>query len=46
MYSHTAEYGKSLDKIFIILREQQIIEFVDELYNADNLSGWIFNRHA
>lgn len=46
MNSHSAEDRERLDKIFIILREKQIVEFVDQLNDADYLTGRIFDGHT
>lgn len=44
--SHPAEYRECLDKVLVVLRERQIVEFVDQLNDTDYLAGGIFDGHA
>lgn len=46
MNSHPAEDRERLDKIFIVLRERQIVEFIDQLNDADYLTGRILDGHT
>jgi len=46
MDPHPTEYCKRLNEILIVLREGQIIELVDQLDNADYLTGGILNGHT
>lgn len=44
--AHAAENGKSLHKIFIVFGEREVIELVDQLDDADDLTRRVFDRHA
>lgn len=46
MDSHSAEYRERLDKVLVVLREKQIVEFIDQLNHADYLTGRILDGHA
>lgn len=46
MNSHPAEDRERLDKIFIVLREKQIVEFIDQLNDTDYLAGRILDGHT
>lgn len=44
--THPAEDGESLHEVLVVLRERQVVELVDELDDADDLPGGVFDSHA
>lgn len=46
MNTHAAEDGESLDEVFVIFREWQLVEFIDQLNHSDDIPRRIFDRHA
>lgn len=46
MYAHTTENGERFHKVLIVLSERQVVELVNELNNADYLTGRIFDGHT
>lgn len=44
--THAAEDGESLDEVFVIFREWQLVEFIDQLDYSDDIPRRVFDRHA
>lgn len=43
---HSAEYRERLDEVLVVLREEQIVELVDQLDDTDYLAGGILDGHT
>jgi len=46
MNAHSAEYRERFDKVLVVLRERQIVEFIDQLNDTDYLPGRILDGHT
>lgn len=46
MNSHPAEYRERLDEILIVLCKKQIVELIDQLNDADYLTGGVLDSHT
>lgn len=44
--AHTAEDGERFDKVLVILGKGVFIEFIDQLYNSNNLTRRVLDGHA
>jgi hypothetical protein len=46
MNAHPTEYRERFDKVLVVLRERQIVEFIDQLNDTDYLPGGILDGHT
>lgn len=46
MDTHSAENCESFDEILVVLGKRKIVEFINQLYDADNLPRRILYGHA
>lgn len=44
--THAAENGESLDEVFVIFREWQLVKLIDQLNHSDDIPRRVFDCHA